>query len=245
MRAGIEPGIAAAEAIHGQIAAIEIGADHIGDLELAALRGLQGAGDRGHVAVEEIETGDCPARCGVGGLLDDIRGAAGLGIEADHPVTLGILDLIGENRRAAGRRRCRGHVAFRAHRVAMEDIVAEDQRRGAAGEEFLADQEGLGEPLGLRLHRIAQVDPERDTGPQQRLEHRQVARGGDDQDVADARQHQYRERVIDHRLVEHGQELFRDRQRRRIEPRARSTGEDDALHAVWLRPAITAAAEMT
>ena len=54
--------------------------------------------------------------------------------------------------------------------------------------------------------------------------------GGDDQDLADARQHQHGERVVDHRLVVDRQQLLADDQRDRIQPRAGAAGQDDALH---------------
>src|SRR3546814_4283506 len=47
-----------------------------------------------------------------------------------------------------------------------------------------------------------------------------------------AAEHQRRQRIIDHRLVEHGQKLLRDRQGRGIQPRAATAGENDALHAL-------------
>src|SRR6184192_2499395 len=56
-----------------------------------------------------------------------------------------------------------------------------------------------------------------------------VLRRADDEDVADTRQHQRAERVIDHRLVVHRQQLLADRQGGRMQPRAGPAGEDDAL----------------
>ena len=45
MRAGVEPGKAAAEHLDMEIAALEIGAVDVGDLELAARRRLERGGD--------------------------------------------------------------------------------------------------------------------------------------------------------------------------------------------------------
>src|SRR3546814_5244992 len=47
------------------------------------------------------------------------------------------------------------------------------------------DQEGFGKAIGRRLLGIADLQPERRSVAQQRREHRQVARGGDDQYLAD------------------------------------------------------------
>src|ERR1700752_512308 len=55
-------------------------------------------------------------------------------------------------------------------------------------------------------------------------------RGGDDEDVADAGDHQRRQRIVDHRLVVHGQQLLGRAHGDRIQPRARSAGQDDATH---------------
>src|ERR1017187_9266693 len=50
-----------------------------------------------------------------------------------------------------------------------------------------------------------------------------------EKNFADSRQHEGRERVVDHRLVIHRQQALGDRMRNGIEARARSSGEDDAL----------------
>ena len=65
-------------------------------------------------------------------------------------------------------------------------------------------------PFGLRLLLVAEAHARAAAVAEQLLEARQVARRGDDQDLADARQHQRRQRVIDRRLVVDGQELLAD-----------------------------------
>ena len=42
----------------------------------------------------------------------------------------------------------------RGHACAEEDVVAEDEGPAIAGEKGLADQEGLGQPLGPRLNGV-------------------------------------------------------------------------------------------
>ena len=59
-----------------------------------------------------------------------------------------------------------------------------------------------------------------------------VLRRGDDEDVTNAREHQRRQRIIDHRLVVDRQDLFAGREREGIEPCARSARENDPLHAL-------------
>src|SRR5829696_2884426 len=53
---------------------------------------------------------------------------------------------------------------------------------------------------------------------------------GDDLDVTDARHHQRRQRIVDHRLVVNGQQLLADTHGDRIQPRSRSAGQDDSAH---------------
>ena len=67
----------------------------------------------------------------------------------------------------------------------------------------------------------------------QQLEKCLLVRGIDHQDFADPGQHEHAERVINHRLVVHRQQLLADRLGDRIQARAGTTGEDDAfpIHA--------------
>ena len=54
-------------------------------------------------------------------------------------------------------------------------------------------------------------------------------RGADDKHVADAGQHQGAERVVNHGLVVHRQQLLADGQGGRVQPAAGAAGEDDAF----------------
>src|SRR3546814_8525439 len=56
--AGVEPGIAAAEALHLQLPGLEVAAVEIGNLQLAARRGLQVGSDIADLLVIEVEPGD-------------------------------------------------------------------------------------------------------------------------------------------------------------------------------------------
>src|SRR6267378_5721888 len=72
---------------------------------------------------------------------------------------------------------------------------------------------------------------------EQLLEAGGVLGGRDDQDVANAGEHQRRERVIHHRLVVDRKKLLRDDLRHWVETRSCPAGEDDALHAARLATA--------
>jgi len=126
--------------------------------------------------------------------------------------------------------------------VAVEDVVTQHQAARLAGHEIAADQVGLRQPVRARLHGVLDVHAPLRTVAQQLLEQRLFVRGVDDQHFADARQHQHAERVIDHRLVVHRQQLLADALGDRIEPGAGTAGEDDALalgHVVsWVQAAV-------
>ena len=74
--------------------------------------------------------------------------------------------------------------------------------------------------------------PQAESVAEQALVERQVLARRDQQDIANSRQHQHRQRVVDHRLVVDRQQLLVDRERGRIEPRARAAGENDTLHGM-------------
>ena len=105
-------------------------------------------------------------------------------------------------------------------------------------DELAADEEGLGQALGLRLHGVADRNAQPAAVAQQSLEAADVLRRGDQQDVANARQHQHRQRIVDHRLVVDGQQLLAHGPRDGIQPRARAAGQNDSLgdshvHSDW------------
>lgn len=114
--------------------------------------------------------------------------------------------------------------------MAIKDIVAQHQATGSIADEVAADDEGLGQALGPRLLGIGDIDAELATVTQQPLKIGQILGGGDEQDIADARQHEGGQGIVDHRLVIDRHQLFADRMGQRIQPRARTPGEDNAFH---------------
>jgi len=89
--------------------------------------------------------------------------------------------------------------------MAVENIVAEDEAGAVAGEELLTEEKGLGQAVGFGLDLVAEADAELRAVAEQLLEARQILGGGDEQNLAQAGQHQGREGIIDHRLVVDGQ----------------------------------------
>ena len=72
----------------------------------------------------------------------------------------------------------------------MVDVIAEHQGTGRVAKEVGCDKEGLGDALGTRLLGVRDVDTPLGAVAQQLLEARQVLWCGDEQDVADPRQHE-------------------------------------------------------
>ena len=85
-------------------------------------------------------------------------------------------------------------------------------------------------PRGSACSAYDSADAEVGAVAEQLAKARQVLRRGDDQDVADAGEHQHRQRVVHHRLVVHRQQLLGDALRDGVQPRAAAAGEDDAFH---------------
>ena len=188
--------------------------------------GLQRAGAGGGGAVEDVDAGDGEARLRPRRLLLEGEDAA-VGVELDHAVALGVGDVVAEDGSALGARA--GALQEERQVVAEEDVVAEDHGRGAAFEEVLGEDVGLGEALGARLGDVVEAHPPLAAVPEQAAELLLVLGGGDDGDLAEAGEHQDRQRVVDHRLVVERQELLGERVGDGIEPGARPAGEHDPL----------------
>jgi hypothetical protein len=80
--------------------------------------------------------------------------------------------------------------------------------RISSGEEFLGDDQRLGDAVGLGLHRVGERQAPLRAVAEQVPERDAVARRRDDEEFADAGAHQGCERVIDHRLVVDRQQLL-------------------------------------
>ena len=230
--AGVEPRVAAPEGHHGEQAVLQVHAVEVGDLELAAGGGDDALGAPAHVARVEVQAGDGVARLRVLGLLLDGDGVEGL-VELHDAEALRVVDVVAEH----GGEPLRLGVLHRAaevpsQAVAVEDVVAEDERAGLASGELLADDEGPGEAVGAGLDGVGQVHAVVRPVSQEALEVRKVGRGRDDQDVADAGHHKDGQRVVDHRLVVYRQQLLAGDGGQRVQAGAGPAGEDDALHGI-------------
>lgn len=227
--AGVQPRVAAAQGHHGQRPLLQVHPVEVGDLQLAARGGLHPMRLGGHVARVEVQAGDGVGALGLGGLLLDGDGPP-LRVELHDAEALGVVHVVAEDRGAARLGVLDGARQVARQAVAVEDVVAEHQGARLAGDELLADGEGLGQAVGARLLGVGEVDAVARAVAEQALEVGQVRRGGDDQDVPDARQHEGAKRVVDHGLVVDRQQLLGGHERERVQARAGPAGEDDAFH---------------
>ena len=227
--AGIEPRVAASEGDDGQRPLLQVHLVERGDLQLAAGRRLDLVGLGGHVARVEVQAGDGVGALGLGGLLLDGDGPP-LAVELHDAEALGVVHVVAEDRGAARLGVLDGARQVARQAVAVEDVVAQHQGARLAGDEVLADGEGLREAVRRGLLGVGQVHAVARAVPEQALEVGEVRRRGDDQDVPDARQHEGGQRVVDHGLVVDRQQLLGGHERERVQASAGPAGEDDALH---------------
>lgn len=229
--AGVQPRVSAAQGDHGQRPLLQVHLVERGDLKLAARGRPDLVRLGGHVARVEVQAGDGVGALGALGLLLDGDGPA-LAVELHDAEALGVVHVVAEDRGPAGLCILHGASQVAGQAVAVEDVVAEHQGARLAGDEVLADGEGLRQAVRRGLLGVGQVHSVARAVPEQALEVGQVGRRGDDQDVADARQHEGGQRVVDHGLVVDRQQLLGGHERERVQARAGPAGEDDAFHNI-------------
>lgn len=229
--AGVEPRVAAAQGDHGEHPLLQIHLVERGDLQLAAGRGFDLVRLGGHVTRVEVQAGDRVGTLGLRGLLLDGDGPA-LAVELHDAEALGVVHVVAEDRCPTGLCVLDGARQVAGQAVAVEDVVAQHQGARLSADEVLADGEGLRQAVRRGLLRVGEVHAVARAVPEQALEVGQVGRGGDDQNVPDARQHEGGQRVVDHGLVVDRQQLLGGHERERVQARAGPAGEDDAFHNI-------------
>jgi hypothetical protein len=224
VRAGVEPGHAASELFDDELSAPQIFTIDVGDLQLAARRRLQIRGDVDHLIVIKIQPRHRIGRSGLRRLFFEADRPS-LGVEFDNAVTFRIANEVAEHRGALGPfARGAEHVG---EAVAEENVVAERQRDAVVTDEVPAKNERMGEAVGAFLDGVGEPQAEITAVAEQAHEAGLVLGRGDDQDVLDARQHQRRQRVVDHRLVVDRHELLADAARNRIQARPAAARQND------------------
>lgn len=154
--AGVEPRVAAAESHHRQRPLLQVHLVERGDLQLAAGRWLHLMRLGGHVARVEVQAGDGVARLWVLGLLLDGDGPA-LAVELHDAEALGVVHVVAEDRGPPRLGVLDGARQVARQAVAVEDVVAQHQRARLAGDEPLADGEGLRQAVRRGLLGVGKV----------------------------------------------------------------------------------------
>ena len=178
------------------------------DLQLSARGRLDAFGHFHDLVRIEIEAHDRVVRFRMLRLLLDGKAVSRF-VEFCNSITLRIVHPVTEHRSVA--------ILFdRADRLpehsrearSVEDIVAQDKAHRIPADELLTDQECLSQTVRGGLFGILQTDSIIRAVAQQAPEARKVLRRRDQKNIPDARQHQNRQRVIDHRLVVDRKQLF-------------------------------------
>ncbi|MNZ90986.1 hypothetical protein D3C78_1099590 [compost metagenome] len=229
MGAGIQPGEAPPEQFDVEVTTFQVSLVDAGYLQLAPCRRLHDFGDLHYIVVVEVQAGDRIVGFGLEGFFFDGYGSL-VGIELDHTEALRILDLVPEHRGAL--LALDGLAQHGAEALSVEDVVAQHQADRVAADELFADDEGLSQAIRAGLYGIVQADAELATIAEKSLERADIVRRADQQDFADAGEHQYRQRVIDHRLIVDGQQLLGYAPGNGVQPGTGAAGEDDAFHEV-------------
>ena len=120
--------------------------------------------------------------------------------------------------------------------VAFDDVVAQHHANVVALGPRLGQTQRVGDAAFAFLVGEAELlQPELLAVLQQAQEVAGVLAAGDDQDVANAGVHQGLQRVEDHRLVVHRQQVLVGDAGQRIQARADAARQDDALHRSPIR----------
>lgn len=230
VRAGVQPDHAAAHALHRKGVGAEISLVDGGNLELAARRGLDGTCDVHDVVVVEVEAGHRPVRLGMLGLLLQ-RERLAIGTNLHHTEPRRIIDRIAEDHGAAhALDLAPGNAQDVAETGSVEDVVTQDEGNGVAPDEAGADDEGLCQTVGMLLDGVGDRESDLRSIAQQLFKGGDVARGGDDENVPDTREHQRRKRVINHRLVVDRKQLLGNSARSGEQACTRAARKNDSFH---------------
>ena len=211
---------------------------HVGDLEFAASTRLECLGDLDNITRVEVRSGDCVVGFRFFGLL--LEGDSTLPrIELYHPVITRV-----------GYAQCKDTCTPKVLRalaqclgetLPVEQVVAEHQRDVIVADELLADDECLGDSLGVVLYGVLDVDPQVGTVTEQAPALVDVVGCRDDQDVPDTGGDRVGQRVVHAGLVENRQErlartsvVATDAEGDGAHSGATTCNEDNAFHTVLL-----------
>ncbi|CRH70186.1 Uncharacterised protein [Chlamydia trachomatis] len=113
----------------------------------------------------------------------------------------------------------------------IEDVVAQHKAHRVVANKFLANDEALGKPVGRGLLGIGEPHAIVATIAKQSLKAGQVVWRGNNQNVANASQHEHRDGIIDHGFIKNGQQLLAHPLGDGIETSARTACQYNTFHA--------------
>ena len=90
----------------------------------------------------------------------------------------------------------------------VKDIVPKDERNWVFAHEIATDDERVGQSARFVLCGVGNLQTELRTAAKQAFEQRLILWRRNDQDLPNPTEHQGRQRIIYHRLVKHGEQLF-------------------------------------
>ena len=208
MCSGIKPGKPAPQSFHLERSPAKVLVVDRGDLDLASGRRLYVCRDVNDIVVIEIQARHRIVGLRVLRLLLDGDGLPVL-VELDNAVGSGVLDVVAEDHAATALTYLLCRIAKdTGEALSVEDVVAKNKCHRITPDEVLSDDKRIGKAPWLVLHGILEVHAKLRPVLQKILEHRQISRGRDDENIPDARKHQRGERIVDHRLVIDRHDLF-------------------------------------
>ena len=135
--------------------------------------------------------------------------AVAVAVKLSHAIALWVVDVITEDGSHAVLLYIGDTLVEQATKAgAIEDVVAKDEADGVISDKLLADDESLGQSVGAWLLGVFKLDTQFAAVTEQSAEAWEVVRGGDDENLAYASEHQSRDGVIYHRLVKDRYQLF-------------------------------------
>ena len=217
----------AAQHVVLEIAGLDVGVVHVGDFQFVALRGPEPADIVEHALIVEIDAAHGIVARRHGRLFVDPDDARS--VERRHPEAFGIRNLLEEDSRSR-------RLFFKAARVGpdvvLEDVVAEHDADPVAVGEIFAQSQRVGDPAFAVLIRIVDVlEAEVFSIPEQSQEVARRVPAGNEHDLFETGAAQRFERIVDHRLVVHRQQMLVRHLGERTKSSSEAAREDDALHA--------------
>src|SRR2546423_6881880 len=127
-------------------------------------------------------------------------------MKLNHPITLGIAQLIRKNATTDGET----EGIAKEIQFSVKNVITEDERRSRVADELGPDDESLRNSFRFRLLGVSQFNSESRTVPEIIAQHWQIFRSGDDENLANAAQHEGGKRIANHRLVVNRPQVFAD-----------------------------------